>query len=240
MLFTHTFTETNGQTVNFTVNDYPDKCPICEKQGQPNFISAVGTVGQPNPQVFVAYRCPVKTCRGLYIANYTLIANRPGNEGYPTQIKVVKSFRFLQVLEFAPNLKTVSATFCEIFQQAAEAEANGLSQIIGPAYRKALEFLVKDFVIKQKVSSDSQKQELVKQTYLGKVIDEFIDEPVIKQCAKRATWLGNDETHYVRKWEEKDINDLKTLIRITQNFIDMSIDAERYLMEMPEGKGSPP
>lgn len=31
---------------------------------------------------------------------------------------------------------------------------------------------------------------------------------------ERAAWLGNDETHYVRKWPEKDVKDLKSLNRI--------------------------
>jgi hypothetical protein len=79
----------------------------------------------------------------------------------------------------------------------------------------------------------------VRRKFLGNVISEYIDEEVIKNCAKRATWLGNDETHYTRKWEDRDIHDLKALIGITMNFIDMSIEAARYMAEMPDPNATP-
>src|SRR5687767_3154472 len=40
------------------------------------------------------------------------------------------------------------------------------------------------------------------------------------KIAKRATWLGNDATHYYRKWEDKDIHDLKNLIELTVLWIE--------------------
>jgi hypothetical protein len=54
--------------------------------------------------------------------------------------------------------------------------------------------------------------------------------------AKRAVWLGNDETHYERLWEGKTIEDLKRLIDLTVHWIAMEIDTEDALKEMPEGK----
>lgn len=39
-------------------------------------------------------------------------------------------------------------------------------------------------------------------------------------------WLGNDETHYVRRWEEKDLSDLKRLISMTVSWIDLVMDSE--------------
>ena len=44
---------------------------------------------------------------------------------------------------------------------------------------------------------------------LGTVIADYLDEPNIRDSAERAAWLGNDETHYLRRWEEQDIQDLK-------------------------------
>ena len=41
------------------------------------------------------------------------------------------------------------------------------------------------------------------------VISRYIDDSNIKNVAKRAVWLGNDETHYIRKWEDKDLSFLK-------------------------------
>lgn len=52
--------------------------------------------------------------------------------------------------------------------------------------------------------------------------------------AKRAAWLGNDESHYVRKWEECDLKHLKELISVVMNFIQSDILHDRYLAEMNE------
>lgn len=42
-------------------------------------------------------------------------------------------------------------------------------------------------------------------------------------------WLGNDETHYVRKWEASDISDLKMLIDLTAHWMTSELLTERYL-----------
>ena len=51
-------------------------------------------------------------------------------------------------------------------------------------------------------------------------------------------WLGNDETHYYRTWEEKDLSDLKTLLGVTINAIHNKLLLATYEGEMPERGGS--
>jgi hypothetical protein len=58
----------------------------------------------------------------------------------------------------------------------------------------------------------------------------------IKEIAKRAAWLGNDETHYVRKWEDKDLKDLKKLISLTLHWIEVETLTLEVIADMPEGK----
>tara|TARA_R110000850_G_scaffold183823_1_gene309402 strand:+ start:158 stop:367 length:210 start_codon:yes stop_codon:yes gene_type:complete len=67
---------------------------------------------------------------------------------------------------------------------------------------------------------------------LGACINEYVNDANVKVCASRAAWIGNDETHYVRKWGEKDINDLKTLLRLTSAWILNELLTEKYLREM--------
>lgn len=64
------------------------------------------------------------------------------------------------------------------------------------------------------------------------MIDNFVANENVKQCAKRAIWLGNDETHYVRKWVDKDIKDLKLLIQITVSWIQQEVITKRLLEDM--------
>jgi hypothetical protein len=54
--------------------------------------------------------------------------------------------------------------------------------------------------------------------------------------AKRAAWLGNDETHYVRKWEDHDLPDLKKVIELTVLGIEMEEMTKDVIKDMPEGK----
>lgn len=58
------------------------------------------------------------------------------------------------------------------------------------------------------------------------------DAPKVKSCATKAVWLGNDETHYERKWEDRDINDLKILIQLTLHHIESELLTEKFEMEM--------
>ena len=64
--------------------------------------------------------------------------------------------------------------------------------------------------------------------------DELITK--IQTVAKRALWLGNDETHYLRKWEDKDLTDLRKLIDLTIHWIEMEKLSEEYIEDMPDKK----
>jgi hypothetical protein len=112
------------------------------------------------------------------------------------------------------------------------AEDRGWKLIAGPGYRKALEFLIKDYLCRL----HSTEAEKIKGMTLAACIAEYVDHAKLKAMAARAAWLGNDETHYVRKWEEKDLDDLKTLVNLTVHWIEMAELTDNVLKDMPEGK----
>lgn len=64
--------------------------------------------------------------------------------------------------------------------------------------------------------------------WLAKVIREYIPNENIKSVAEKATWLGNDETHYYRVWEDMDNTDLKELIGLTVLWIEMEEKTRLY------------
>ncbi len=105
-----------------------------------------------------------------------------------------------------------------------------MDQICGTGYRKALEFLIKDYAIKK---YPAHKKEIIKK-FLGNVINDHIDDVRIKDVAARAAWLGNDETHYERKWLGADISDLKALIDLTLHWIESESITEDYKKRMPK------
>ncbi|CAD6491876.1 MAG: hypothetical protein DIAAKJNI_00172 [Candidatus Argoarchaeum ethanivorans] len=105
-------------------------------------------------------------------------------------------------------------------------------EICGVGYRKALEFLIKDYLI----SIKPDEEENIKNRFLGRCIKEDIESTKLKQIAEKATWLGNDETHYIKKWKDKDLEDLKKLINITVHYIVMELQTKTYLSDMEDNK----
>jgi hypothetical protein len=103
-------------------------------------------------------------------------------------------------------------------------------QICGVGYRKALEFLVKDYLIKQRPTD----QAAIESGALGQCINTYVTDPNIKQVAERAAWLGNDETHYKRLWIDKDVTDLKRLIGLAMHWIEVDHLTAEAISSMPK------
>jgi hypothetical protein len=135
---------------------------------------------------------------------------------------------------FSVNIKKISPNFVKIYNQSECAEKENLEEISGMGYRKSLEFLIKDFLVKK----FSEKEDEITNKFLGNCIKDYFENKRIQEIAERATWLGNDETHYTRIWENKDVEDLKKMIDILVNYIDMELLTDNYLDDMPKTKKS--
>jgi hypothetical protein len=120
---------------------------------------------------------------------------------------------------FTPELRELSPGFVKIYNQSSAAEDAGLDEIAGIGYRKAVEFLIKDYCIHEH-PDDAEK---VKMMFLSKCIETYIQQPSIKTLATRIAWLGNDEGHYVRRVAGRDIEDLKRFIDAMTNYIQMEL-----------------
>ena len=129
---------------------------------------------------------------------------------------------------FSKGITEISPQFVTIYQQAESAENHSLSEICGLGYRKALEFLIKDYCI----FLHPDNEEAIQKKFLSNCIKDYIDNPRIKALAEASAWLGNDETHYIRKHPAYSISDLKVFINATVAFIDSElavIEAEKLL-----------
>lgn len=201
---------------NINFNE-PDKCPICQKSITPRAWHAFK--GLRDTQVIL--RCPDKDCKSIFIAYYD-----PGlsfKESKPISILERKSSEII---------RDTSEKFSKIYNQAQFAEISGLDDIAGPGYGKELEFLVKDYVIKQ----NPEDREVIEKEFLGNVITHRISNSNILAAAKRAAWLRNDESHYVRKWTSADISDLKNMIELAISWIELEIRTEQAVAKMPDLK----
>lgn len=238
-LFTLSITNPNKEPISVKVNRLPDTCPICHFNIDSLYVTGLLPVPKIELATYITiqtiFKCPRIDCQQLFIADYiehgVLYDGKPTYNFQSFVFEAVSPYRY-QTKIFPDSICKISAMFCNIFNQAAEAESLKLTDIAGCGYRKALEFLVKDFLI----SEDPNNEESIKEMWLMNAIKNKIQDTNIQKCATRATWIGNDETHYLRKWNDRDISDLKRLITLTVNWIENSILTQEYEKEMPDPK----
>ena len=203
------------------IDTYPDICPHCHKYQVPMYVGGLkyeGSYGEEIIEVF--FQCTNTHCNKGFIAYY-----------YDNTLQRLSIGTFLNQ-EFSEIIKTTSPLFSIIYNQAYFAEQNNLNQITGVGFRKALEFLIKDYAIK----NNSSEEESIKKAPLMQVINKYITDTNIKNVATRAVWLGNDETHYMRVWEDKDLSFLKKLIDLTIHWIEAEELTKTMIEEMPYGR----
>lgn len=208
----------------------PDVCPQCHHALHPKILTATlnGSATAQGTFLEVACKCTHRLCQSMFIGQYKRFQKNPSGQMFGT-FKLQKCVPLKYIApEIFPEVEKISPSFKNIYEQACAAEAAQFDEISGVGYRKALEFLIKDYCIHK----NPEKEVEIKAVFLGVVINNYVEDANLKACAQRAAWLGNDETHYVRKWENKDINDLKTLINLSCVWVRSNILTEQYLSEM--------
>jgi hypothetical protein len=211
---------TNGSP---SFRNYPEECPECRQIIDPIYKNHFDSY--ESRFMYVFFKCPSSACRVGFV--YEFEADIDMNYYFKRIIKGK-----FQIHEFSDHIRHLSENFCKIYNEAQSAEDLGLLEICGIGYRKALEYLIKDYII----SIDPEKAEEVKAKFLSNCIKDYVVNENIKNMAKRASWLGNDETHYVRMWGDKDRKDLKLLLNLTIHWIEMEIITKQMINEMPEKK----
>lgn len=209
-----------GTSANFQI-ELPDKCPCCSTAyaSKPDYACYFCNEFH-STSLYAVFFCP--TCEKAFFVIYSIndcdIDEKCGwiNSQYPFLSKTSL---------FSPEISTLSPKFVEIYHQAELAENSELTELCGIGYRKALEFLVKDYAI----SIHSDSKEIIESSPLGKCINEYIDNPKIKALAKASTWIGNDETHYIRKHDIYNVQDLKRFIKTTVAYIEYELNFSEAL-----------
>lgn len=205
------------------VDRLPDYCPLCHFSMQPIGITGLRVSKSGKECLEIVFQCPRYQCRSLFFSYYVQ------SEAMHRQFKLQGSAPSKGVeREFENEINEISEEFSIIYNQAMRAEELGLDRVAGMGYRKAFEFLIKDYLI----SEIPEKETEIKNKMLGACIKTYITNEKIKQIAERAAWLGNDESHYERKWIDKDVEDLKRLIEITAHYITMEKQSDEYINSM--------
>jgi hypothetical protein len=227
------FTEgdNQGKFASIVLRYIPDHCPYCNKgidvRVKGAWIHAdsfeYGNIAS------VLFQCPKQNCRSTFVGYYE-------SKDHP-----FARFRCTEIVGGNPILKEHSKLIIDsfpryvgIYQQSEVGLSKKLEEIAGMGFRKALEFLVRDFLNLKNQESKEALESIGATKELGALLENFIESTRIKELAKRAAWLGNDEAHYFRRWEEKDVNDLILLVNLVEQYIDMDLTAEAAVKGMPK------
>ncbi len=204
--------------LSFEMND-PEECPICHCAWVPNFLGAVCIEQDEYQRVEAIYSCPkcYRVSTGMYYGDIF--------DGF----KLMKVFPQTPLSQpFSDEIKALSPEFVKIYNEALFAEGYELMELAGIGYRKAIEFLVKDYAI----SINPEKKEDIIKDALGHCIETYIKIPQINNWVKSAVWLGNDQTHYENKHENMGVEEIKILLTASLNYIDYTINSEKLSSEL--------
>lgn len=181
-----------AQTINFSSGGHsrevqsPNKCPLCHHIVTIKQIVANLYNGDLYQFVF---ECPNYDCNSYFIGYYKKDSSN---------IFHLQHFKPINIITptFPEIVIQISPMFISVYKEAEEARQLGLSQIAGAGFRKSFEFLIKDYA---KNNSTQDKFSEIESLFAGNVVNNFIPDARIQSVAKRALWIGNDETHYLRK-----------------------------------------
>lgn len=222
------YTDENNSSGNTTLDKLPDICPQCHHKIDPQKMTGFYNSKQQysDNALEVIFRCPNLDCHEIFIGYYV----KRGDQNH-FLLRKTDPTKYAE-RDFSQTISNISFDFPKIYNQALAAENSKLDQVCGAGYRKALEFLIKDYLLKQ--TTDEKEKEKIKNEHLGTSIKNRIKDANIKEVAKRAVWLGNDETHYMRKWEQQDLQDLKKLIDLTVHWMEAEALTTQLLQDMPD------
>ena len=178
--------------------DHPFECPHCNKGIEPREIRSVFSSKNSIFYLLISiFQCPV--CKSFFFTEFLMNSDRNSSSllhqyPYPKQQTT-----------FSPEITQLSPQFVKIYNQALQSEAYELDELSGVGYRKALEFLVKDYLISQ--TADGKEQENIRNELLSASIKRLEDD--LRPLAVATSWLGNDPAHYVQKYDDKSLENLK-------------------------------
>lgn len=130
--------------------------------------------------------------------------------------KILEIYPYSGYENFPENINKISTDFIEIYRQSLIAHNAGLTSISGIGFRKAFEFLIKDYAI---YLYPDHKQDITTKN-LSSVIKSYFEDNFLNSVFKKISWLGNDHAHYYNKHSDYDCDDLMRYIKACVSIID--------------------
>ena len=182
----------------------PPFCPLCNIRNRPIIVSE----NFLRERAYIFFIC--SNCDSSFLGIYTfnpLPENETPVNPFPTYpLSLEKLFPNQLHYEEFPEIQTFSPSFAIIYSQTLSAEKEGLTELTGMGFRKALEFLVRDYL----VFLEPEKEEDIRKLTFANCIKKLDTD--LQEVADGANWLSNDFVHYTKMHHEFNIEDLKEFI----------------------------
>jgi hypothetical protein len=196
----------------------PKHCPFCNTSVSNEPIKTIVYYEKYlQNQAYSIHYCP--SCNDIFFS----LAFIDENSSYPYSYYCACTFPRIQTNnQFANSIAAKFPNFIRIYNQSLKAENDSLNDIAGMGFRKALEFLIKDYAILR----NPEKEDEISKMSLSSCINTYIDNPKLVTLSKASSWLGNDQVHYFKKHDDYDTVHLKSYIEAIAYYIscELSID----------------
>lgn len=210
-----------------------DLCPHCHYSIKPNFIYTF--FDKIQSKNFSIWQCTSNHCGKTFIVSHTITNNEIEFERFlngtpkgPTWPQPVLELKNSLTLD---NDKVEASKFIITYLQSMEAESRGLTEIAGMGFRKSIEYLIKDWAI---LNNPTKKNEIL-DNWLAQVINNYY-EGDLKSILDRATWLGNDQSHYLKIFQDFNLSHLKELIDLILVELDRDFKKKHYIQSIEKRK----
>ncbi|WP_405100771.1 hypothetical protein [Oceanobacillus sp. FSL H7-0719] len=223
--YAYNFDKNNTYSEEIMINE-PRKCMHCNETGLQNFIVGMVTRGKyDNFHNIGLYTCPLCASTTIHFLSKWDESDMDLLEPTYRTFETIPAKR-KKIEAISDDLHTKFPDFFNIYSQSEIAEKENLDQIAGMGYRKALEFLVTDYLLEYPVSDATEDWLKDPRTSLNNKISKIKNDRM-QTLAKAASFLGNDETHYTRRHPEHDIDSMKAFIRFLLSEIQYEIEYKR-------------
>ncbi|MFS4464713.1 hypothetical protein ACMFKE_04840 [Staphylococcus haemolyticus] len=206
-----------NQVVRININ-LPKSCPFCE-QVQTPFVKSSSGLEQNESLFSVIFIC--NECKQHFLMQYKKQVTTNYNTIYnstPVYISYKSSNE-----KFSQDLTECSPEFIKIFSQLNIAEKHNLNDLLKLGYRKAIEQLVWDYLIKFENKSENSLQ---KKTFPERI--KLLNFPQTQWLSDLIAWIGNDGAHPYQRHENLTIEDMKRLSDIIIKNIESLIIQHKY------------
>ena len=195
-------------------------CPYCGTCVDPTIKDSSQFINY-NSTIIVLLTHYIRCCDKLFFSVHEIKTD----ENDKRTAELLISYPQAMLKKLPESICNISPRFVELHNQCYWAEKNNFFELAGTGYRNAMEVLIKDFAIKELGESSDEAKKLKLFDAIGKYIPDYR----FQNAADVVRIIGNDYTHYERKYDDVEFD----YVKIYLDLVIMYVDAQYRLTHPP-------